>query len=410
LSPEDSYRGVLTNRNFLALWFGQGLASLGQAILYVTLALYVYELTESAEGVSVAIALELLPWVIVGPIAGIFADRLNRKLLLVGGYIMQASLVALLPFADSLGQVYLLIFLSSLSVPVSQITRAAALPSVTGIELFMRGSSLDIAALNIAGVLGPVLAGWLVGVIGTESVFLVVAGCLLAAAVLSLFASIPRPTITSDRRLTPGTVWRDIRDAASFLASSKVFRFLLLLNFVLTLAWTAPDVAIVVYITEALELGGQEFGLLHATMSLSIAITVYILGHYSGRLPRGRFLVGGVVLAGLGYTLILIRPELVGLLVIWAISGIGWGAHWLMDQTLWAEVTADETRGRVFSLAEAAVSLMAVITALFGGWLISRLGPVPALAVIGFIIAFGAIALSFRKSEYRAVSEIKPGL
>jgi len=410
LFPEDSYRGVLTNRNFLALWFGQGLASLGQAILYVTLALYVYELTESAEGVSVAIALELLPWVIVGPIAGIFADRLNRKLLLVGGYIMQASLVALLPFADSLGQVYILIFLSSLSVPVSQITRAAALPSVTGIELFMRGSSLDIAALNMAGVLGPVLAGWLVGVIGTESVFLVIAGCLLGAAVLSLFASIPRPTIEPNRTLSPGTVWRDIRDAAGFLASSKVFRFLLLLNFVLTLAWTAPDVAIVVYITEALELGGQEFGLLHATMSLSIAITVYILGHYSRRLPRGRFLVGGVVLAGLGYTLILIRPELVGLLVIWAISGIGWGAHWLMDQTLWAEVTADETRGRVFSLAEAAVSLMAVITALFGGWLISRLGPVPALAVIGFIIAFGAIALSFRKSEYRAVSEIKPSL
>ncbi len=234
--PEDSYRGVLTNRSFLALWFGQGLASLGQAILYVTLALYVYELTGSAEGVSVAIALELLPWVIVGPIAGIFADRLNRKLLLVGGYIMQASLLALLPFADSLGQVYALIFLSSLSVPVSQITRAAALPSVTGIELFMRGSSLDIAAMNIAGVLGPVMAGWLVGVIGTESVFLVIAVCLLAAAVLSLIASIPRPVIEPDLNLTPRTAWRDIREAAGFLASSKVFRFLLLLNFVLTLA------------------------------------------------------------------------------------------------------------------------------------------------------------------------------
>lgn len=406
--PEDSYRGVLTNRSFLALWFGQVLASLGQAILYVTLALYVYELTESAEGVSVAIALELLPWVIVGPIAGIFADRLNRKLLLVGGYIMQASLVMLLPFADSLGQVYALIFLSSLSVPVSQITRAAALPSVTGIELFMRGSSLDIAALNIAGVLGPVLAGWLVGVIGTESVFLVVAGCLLVAAVLSLIASIPRPVIEPDLNLTPRTAWRDIREAAGFLASSKVFRFLLLLNFVLTLAWTTPDVAVVVYITEALELGGQEFGLLHATMSLTIALTVYIMGHFSRRLPRGRFLVGGVVLAGLGYTLILVRPELVGLLVIWAISGIGWGAHWLMDQTLWAEVTADETRGRVFSLAEAAVSLVAVIAALFGGWLIGVIGPVPALAVIGFIIAFGAIALTFRKREFRAVSAVKP--
>ena len=58
--PEDSYRRVLANRNFLVLWFGQGLASLGQAILYVAVALYVYELTGAAEDVSIAIALELL--------------------------------------------------------------------------------------------------------------------------------------------------------------------------------------------------------------------------------------------------------------------------------------------------------------------------------------------------------------
>ena len=88
-----------------------------------------------------------------------------------------------------------LIFLSSLPVPVSQITRAAALPSVTGIELFMRGSSLDIAALNIAGVIGPVLGGWLIGVIGAKAVFFVISGCLLAAAVFSIVASIPRPDI-----------------------------------------------------------------------------------------------------------------------------------------------------------------------------------------------------------------------
>ncbi|MGB3716809.1 MAG: hypothetical protein WA996_20515 [Candidatus Promineifilaceae bacterium] len=61
--PEDSYRRVLANRNFLVLWFGQGFASLGHAILYVTIALYVYDLTGSAKDVSLAVALELLPWV-----------------------------------------------------------------------------------------------------------------------------------------------------------------------------------------------------------------------------------------------------------------------------------------------------------------------------------------------------------
>lgn len=405
--PENSYRSVLTNRSFLALWFGQGLASLGQAILYVTLALYAYELTGSAQGVSIAVALELLPWVIVGPLAGIFADRLSRKFLLVGGYIKQACLVAMMPFAGTIGQVYALIFLSSLSVPVSQITRAAALPSVTGIELFMRGSSLDIAALNIAGVLGPVLAAWMVGALGTEVVFLVVAVCMLGAALLSLLPSLPRPDTSSRQKLNGRVVWREIKEAARILASNNVFRFLLLLNFVLSLAWTTPDVAIVVYITEALKQSGQEFGLLHATMSLSIALSVYILGHFSGRLPRARLLVGGVMIAGLAYTLILLRPGMAGLLVIWAASGIGWGAHWLMDQTLWAEVTPDETRGRIFSLASAAVSLVAVLTALFGGWLIGTLGPVVALASIGLTVAFGALALAIFSPDYRKVAEVQ---
>lgn len=407
--PEESYRRVLANRSFLALWTGQGMASLGQAILYVALALYVYDLTDSAQGVSLAVALELLPWVIVGPLAGILADRINRKFLLVGGYLTQAGLVALLPFADSLGQVYLLIFLSSLPVPVSQITRAAALPSVTGIELFLRGSSLDIAALNIAGVIGPVVGGLLVGFIGTKGVFFVIAGCLLAAAGLSILASIPSPGISKRKTLQLGVVWGELRDAAKILFSGNVFRFLLLLNFVLSLAWTTPDVAAVVYMTDNLHLDGQEFGLLHATMSLSIALTVYILGHVSRRLPRRRLLVGGVIVAGLAYTLILLKPGMFQLMVIWAASGLGWGAHWLIDQALWAEITPDESRGRVFSLAEAIVSLVAVFTTLAGGWLISTFGPILALASIGVTIAFAALALSLFNRGYRAIAQVRRG-
>lgn len=93
--------------------------------------------------------------------------------------------VALLPFATHLEQAYVLIFLSSLPMPGSQLVRSAALLSVTGIELFMRGSSLDIAALSIAGVIDPVLGGWLLGVLGARSTFFIVARSLLLAAVLA---------------------------------------------------------------------------------------------------------------------------------------------------------------------------------------------------------------------------------
>ena len=62
--PKDSYRRVLANRSFLVLWFSQGLASLGQSILYVAAALYVYDLTGAAEDVSLVGTLELRPWMV----------------------------------------------------------------------------------------------------------------------------------------------------------------------------------------------------------------------------------------------------------------------------------------------------------------------------------------------------------
>ena len=403
--PGDSYREVFANHDFRALWLGQALAHLGQSIAYVAVALYVYELTGSAQELSFALALQLLPWVVVGPAAGLLADRLERKAVLVAAYFVQTSLLALLPFTSTLGQVYALVFLSSLLAPVAQIVRAAALPAVTGQKLFVRGSSLDIVAYNAANVVGPPLGGWLVSLVGARPTFFVVVGCLLGAALLSLRVAIPSPATENRRALGLRMIWHDLREGVRFLIGHPVLRFLLLLNCVSSLGWSAPNVAVVVYLTDALGLGGQEFGLLRGTISLSMALGVYILGRYARVLPRQRLLVGGVVLSGLAYMSVLGKPGLVLLLGLWFTGGIGWGASWLMDNALWAEVTPDEVRGRVYSLAEAVVCLAEVVTALLGGWLVNLRGPVQALAIMGGSIGLGAIALSAVTGGYRAVAD-----
>jgi MFS family permease len=121
-------------------------------------------------------------------------------------------------------------------------------------------------------------------------------------------------------------------------------------------------------------------------------------------LPRQRLLVGGVVLAGLAYVSVLGKPGLGLLVFLWFTSGIGWGASWLMDNTLWAEATSDEVRGRVYSLAEVVVCLAEAVAALLGGWLVNVRGPTQALAVMGGTIGLGAIALSALTGGYKAVA------
>jgi DHA3 family macrolide efflux protein-like MFS transporter len=399
----DSYREVLANQDFRALWLGQALAYLGRSIVHVAVALYVYELTGSARALSFAVALELLPRVLIGPLAGMLADRLERKVVLATAYLVQAGLVALLPLTTTLGQMYVLVFLSSMLSPVADIVRAAALPAVTGQKLFVRGSSLDIVAFNAVNVVGPPLGGWLVSLVGARPTFFVVVGCLLGATAFSSRVHIPGPA--TEHGLGPRVMWSDLWEGMRFLVRHPLLRYLLLLNCVSSLGWSAPEMVAVVYLTDILRLGGREYGLLRGTISLSMALGVYVLGRYSRALPQRHLLVGGVVLAGLAYMAVLTRPGLALLLGLWFISGIGWAANWLMDNALWARATPDRVRGRVYSLADAAIHLAEVGTTLLGGWLINVLGPIQALCIIGGTVALGAVASSAVAGGYKAVAD-----
>jgi NRE family putative nickel resistance protein-like MFS transporter len=390
----DSYREVLANRSFRALWLGQTLSHLGQSIIYVVVALYVYELTGSARQVSFAIALELLPLVVIGPLAGVLADRLERKRMLVAAFSVQAVLVSLLSFTTSLAQVYVLVLLIGLLAPIASLVWAVALPSVTGQELFVRGSSLDIVAYNAANVLGPVVGGWLASLVGSRPVFFVAAGCFVGAASLSMTAATHGPTAEVAEPLRLHAVRNEVVEGIRFLLGSRVLRYLVLLNCIASLGWAAPSVAAVVYVTDTLGLGGREYGLVRGIAAMGIALGVYVLGRYSRLLSRQRLLVGGVLLAGLAYMCTLVQPDLPLLLGLWFVSGLGWAANWLMDEALWAQLTPDKVRGRVYSFAYAAISLAEVCMTLLGGWLVTVLGPIQALFIIGFSISTGAIVVT----------------
>jgi len=394
LGGGESYREVLANRSFRALWLAQAMANLGRAIVYVAVALYVYELTGSARELSFAVALELLPWVLIAPLAGMLADHLERKGVLVVAYFLQAAVVVFLPFASTLGQIYLLVFVSGLLVPVVVIVRAAALPAVLGSKLFVRGSSLNIVAYNAVNVIGPALGGWLVSLMGARQVFFIAVGCYLGSTLVASRATVPSPT--AEESAAPGLrmAWSDLRRGMGFLLRTPLLRYTLILDCIASLGWSPPDMALLVYLNEQLGLGGREYGLLRATMSLSLALGVYVLGRYASHLARWRLLAGGVIAAGLVYTLASLRPGLLPLLLLWFAGGLAWSANWLIDNTVWAEATPDAIRGRVYSLAEATVAIAEVGTALVGGELINLLGPLRALALMGGSIAAGAIGVS----------------
>jgi MFS family permease len=107
VSTNDS---LLRNARFLRLWIGQGTSFVGDAVSMVALVVLVVEITGSASAVGGALVARLLP-TIASPLAGVIADRVDRRIVLVASDLARAVFVLGLVFARDLATIYVLVFL-----------------------------------------------------------------------------------------------------------------------------------------------------------------------------------------------------------------------------------------------------------------------------------------------------------
>jgi hypothetical protein len=117
-------------------------------------------------------------------------------------------------------------------------------------------------------------------------------------------------------------------------------------------------------------------------------------------------ILGSTVVAGMTYMLMLAEPLLLPLLALWFASGLAWAVFWLTGESVWAQLIPDSLRGRVYSLADATVHLAEAGMVLLGGWLVSLLGPVQALFVIGLSISVGSVLLSVASKGFKALGKL----
>ena len=96
-TKEASYSEVFRNVDFMKLLSGQFFSNFGDAIFRISIQFYVYYLTGSATAMTLILAVQTIPWVIIGPIAGVFADRVSRKAIMIGADIIRGVSILMLP-------------------------------------------------------------------------------------------------------------------------------------------------------------------------------------------------------------------------------------------------------------------------------------------------------------------------
>ena len=181
------------NPNFTRLWIGQVVSQTGDWFNTVALFTLLLTLTGSGEAVGYVLILKLLPTFFVGPLAGVVADRFDRKKIMIASDVARGIVVLGFLFIDSPGQVWLVYTLAAFQVIGATFfdpAKSAAIPSIVSREELFVANAISGASWSVTLALGAALGGIVTEAFGQNAAFVVDAGSFFVSAAFICFVRV----------------------------------------------------------------------------------------------------------------------------------------------------------------------------------------------------------------------------
>ena len=397
-SGESPYLRLVRNVDFSLLWVGQLVSLFGDRLHQVAVAFLVFAQTGSALSVGLTFAAASAPNFLLGPIAGAFVDRWDRKRTMVFSDLARAGLVLLVPVAIgiSVGLVYVIAFLIATVTLVFRPARTAAVPMVVDDDDLLAANSATGVSETAADLIGYPLAGLLVasltGLIGVA--FLIdSATYVVSAALISLMTLPGTPRVVA--ALRPSAIWAEMMEGWSFLRGNAEL-FTNTVVSVITQVAVGTQIAVsLVYAQAVLEQHPVGYPTNYAILEASIAVGSLVGGFWIGslanRFRKGRlatvgFLTFGLMILAVGF----VRQPLIAF-ALFAGLGVANMVFVIANMTLFQQRTPQELMGRVVSIRHALVFGVMTLAMAGSGALAAFIGPERVFIVAGVISTLAAV-------------------
>ena len=400
--PSDpGARSVFHNSGFLRLWLSQAATQIGGNMVLFGLTVIVSS-TSSKTAVSLLILSFLVPAVLFSAVAGVYVDRVDRRLILVATNLLRgAAFVALYLVGTNLLAILLLnIFVSTITVFFAP-AELAMIPVLVPRRQLLAANGVFTLTLNAAFAIGFALLGPLVvKVAGPNAVIVVVAGLYFLAAIfcVTLPSSPPPPSTeeaphsglgVGDAERAMESTLGQLREGFSFIRDNRTITWSLIYlaiaaSLVGVLGVLGPSFA-----QETLGLKAEDFAVVVLPLGFGIVTGILLLNTYGRYFPRRRVIEGGMIVLGIllaalsaagpisrllqranqpgGIDLSGVTSLLAVVVVIAFFAGIAYGWVAISAQTQLQEDLPEEVRGRVFGVLGMLVSVASFLPIIIVG-------------------------------------------
>jgi MFS family permease len=430
--PDDTGAlAVFRNRPFLLLWLSQAFTQIGGNMVIYGLTVIILEATRSNTAVSLLILTFLGPAVLFSAVAGVYVDRIDKRVVLVVTNLLRAAaFFALFLVGGNLPLILLL------NVVVSTITvffgpaEAAMIPQLVPRRQLIAANGIFTLTLNAAFAIGFALLGPIVvTLMGAPALIVVVAACYLIAAGFCWTLPPAPPTAHAERlgheaEEAVGSVVRQLREGVAFIRATPKIKWSLLYlgiaaSLVGVLGVIGPNFA-----RDALGLEPKDFIVVVLPLGFGIVMGILILNNYGQLFPRRRLIEGGLVTLGILLAMLsgagpiaraLQRAEtatglgsiadftsLLAIVVLIALlAGVAYSFVAIPAQTQLQEEIPEEARGRVFGILNMLVSVASFAPIIIVGPVSDLLGNTAVLFLVAIAVFVAGILSIIRRGRLR---------
>jgi MFS family permease len=413
------------SRNYALLWCGQAISLLGDTIFATTIVLWIA--TRIGEGftwaplaVGAAFLAKEVPEFIVGPIAGVYADRWDKRRTMLAMDLTRAGLLGLLvlgggsatvpviqftpPRGALLGAIYVTLALLTSASFLFMPSRLALIGDVVPDELRERASGMAQSSAAVAGVLGPSLAAPLFLAVGPGWALGMDAISFLASFTAISLVKAP-PAARSVATGKHGNLRDELTEGIRLIVSHRLLRALLIAGMLISVGLGALETLGIFFLRGNLHASAGLFGLLAGAQGAGTLLGAVIGGPLAERAGSARLLWRSVILLGLLYVLFSRLTSFVPALFVLFLAGAVFAILEVAETPLLLRSVPRTHIGRVVALLVPAYGLASATTSLVCGWLAGALqglhfsmggivfGPVDTiLGVTGLAVVLGGLS------------------
>jgi MFS family permease len=385
------YLTILQNKRYFPLWLGQLVSSLGDTLNYIALVIYVYQLTGSGFDLSKLSIFQIIPILLISPIAGVIIDRFSRKWVLIAADIIRAVLILGLVVAPNINAIYGIAVLIAMATTFFRPTVQAVIPALVREEELLAANSVAWSTEQLVQIVGSAIAGGLILLIGPKAAFVFNAGTFLFSAAMIATMQVPRVAIPEDEKKGLKLYLVEARNGLTYALKDTFVSRLIIVQMIASLAVGGTSALLVVLSEQHLKLAPAGFSTLLLVIGVGALLGPFFLGAVTQDYKNMKLLFVPYVIRGIGDILIALVASYPFALFLLFVYGLNTSTGMVIYNSIMQSAVPDQVKGRVFTFMDMSWSMMEILSIGLAGFLADTIGIRPVYYLGGSLLIFAGI-------------------